>query len=91
MQPLLPPCDGSLVGMTIAEHRSVRLERETREQTMYSSTTGMCKGYTRCLHGRLPDALLRAAPSKKKAVVYQHARLVRAGNVDWWDEDDKQL
>lgn len=70
---------------------SVRLERETRERTVYSSTTGMCKGYARCLHGRLPEALLRAAPSKKKAVVYQHARLVRAGNVDWWDEDDKRL
>ena len=45
----------------------------------------MCKGYAR-LHGRLPEALLRAAPSKKKAVVYQHARLVGAGNVDWWDK-----
>jgi len=82
----LLPCDGSLVGTTIAEYRSVRLEHETRERTMYSTTTGMCKGYARCLHRRLPEALLRVAPSKKKVVVYQHARLVRAGNIDWWDE-----
>ena len=74
------------MGMTVVEHRSAGLERETWERTPYTSTISTCKGYVHRLHRRVSEALLRAALLKKKAAVFRRARLVRAGNVHWWDE-----